>query len=313
MLSRPEISYNYIDEEYKNKRFGSLENYTKYISENKAHILKMAVKGYDVKRLGDAVQYMCKDQYGNYYLFNTEKVFDYKVLLDIYTIEQETAINAYDGYSKRQKVAYNVNKWVQMVNNKDYEGTYNLLNETFRSNNWKSVQEFENFIKSNYPSYYEIEYGKYEENGESSVQTIILKDIEGIEENKTVTLIIKLEEGMKFEMSIATNDINIIKRLTNEIITNNHDIRIAKISNSNQETIDMLNNTNIDIMFLDLKMVENNLNVIVEKLNDNKKEKYKDSIIIMSETFNKIEDITRNCMVGGYILQEADIDEVIYK
>lgn len=51
MLSRPEISYNYIDEEYKNKRFGSLENYTKYISENKAHILKMAVKGYDVKRL----------------------------------------------------------------------------------------------------------------------------------------------------------------------------------------------------------------------------------------------------------------------
>ncbi len=112
---------------------------------------------------------------------------------------------------------------------------------------------------------------------------------------------------------IATNDINIIKRLTNEIITNNHDIRIAKISNSNQETIDMLNNTNIDIMFLDLKMVENNLNVIVEKLNDNKKEKYKDSIIIMSETFNKIEDITRNCMVGGYILQEADIDEVIYK
>ena len=81
---------------------------------------------------------------------------------------------------------------------------------------------------------------------------------------------------------IATNDINIIKRLTNEIITNNHDIRIAKISNSNQETIDMLNNTNIDIMFFDLKMVENNLNVIVEKLNDNKKEKYKDSIIIMS-------------------------------
>lgn len=203
MLSRPEISYNYIDEEYKNKRFGSLENYTKYISENKSHILKMTVKGYDVKRLGDTAQYMCKDQYGNYYLFNVEKVFDYKVLLDIYTIEQETAISAYDGYSKRQKIAYNVNKWVQMVNNKDYQGTYNLLNDTFRSNNWKSVQEFENFIKSNYPSYYEIEYGKYEENGESSVQTIILKDMEEKEENKTVTLIIKLKEEMNFEMSIA--------------------------------------------------------------------------------------------------------------
>ena len=70
MLSRPEISYSYLDEEYKNKRFGSLENYNKYISANKAHILKMSIKGYEVERIGDTSQYMCKDQYGNYYIFN---------------------------------------------------------------------------------------------------------------------------------------------------------------------------------------------------------------------------------------------------
>lgn len=203
MLSRPEISYNYLDEEYKNKRFGTLENYKRYISENKAHILKMALKGYQVERIGEDTQYMCKDQYGNYYLFNTKEVLNYKVLLDIYTVEQETAIKAYAGYNDRQKIAYDVNKWVQMVNNKDYQGMYNLLNTTFRNNNWTSIQEFENFIKQNYPSYYEAEYGKYEENGESAVQTIILKDIEGKEQNKTVTLIIKLKDGMDFEMSIA--------------------------------------------------------------------------------------------------------------
>ena len=54
-----------------------------------------------------------------------------------------------------------------------------------------------------FPSYYDVEYNQYEENGESSVQTIILKDIEGKEENKTVTLIIKLKDEMNFEMSIA--------------------------------------------------------------------------------------------------------------
>ncbi|MCI8832969.1 MAG: hypothetical protein HFJ19_02030 [Clostridia bacterium] len=203
MLSRPEISYSYLDEEYKNKRFGSLENYNKYISENKAHILKMSIKGYEVERIGDTSQYMCKDQYGNYYIFNVEKVLDYKVLLDVYTIEQEKAIKAYNGYNNRKKIAYNVNKWVQMVNNKDYQGTYNLLNTTFRDNTWSTLEQFENFIKQNYPSYYEVEYGQYEENGESSVQTIILKDIEGKEENKTVTLIIKLKDEMNFEMSIA--------------------------------------------------------------------------------------------------------------
>lgn len=203
MLSRPEISYSYLDEEYKNKRFETLENYTKYISENKAHILKMALKGYQVERIGETNQYMCKDQYGNYSLFNVEKVLDYKVLLDIYTVEQEKAIKAYNGYNDRKKIAYNVNKWVQMINNKDYQGTYNLLNTTFRNNTWNTLEQYENFIKQNYPSYYEVEYGQYEENGESSVQTITLKDIEGKEQNKTVTLIIKLQDDMKFEMSIA--------------------------------------------------------------------------------------------------------------
>ena len=110
MLSRPEISYSYLDEEYKNKRFGTLENYTKYISENKVHILKTALKGYQVERIGDTSQYMCKDQYGNYSLFNVEKVLDYKVFLDIYTIEQEKAVKAYNEYNDRKKIAYNVNK-----------------------------------------------------------------------------------------------------------------------------------------------------------------------------------------------------------
>ena len=44
---------------------------------------------YQVERIGETNQYMCKDQYGNYSLFNVEKVLDYKVLLDIYTVEQE--------------------------------------------------------------------------------------------------------------------------------------------------------------------------------------------------------------------------------
>ena len=112
---------------------------------------------------------------------------------------------------------------------------------------------------------------------------------------------------------IATNDINIIKKLTNEIITNNYDIRIAKICNSNDETIDILNNTNIDIIFLDLKMIGNNLNIFFEKLNNNKRERYKDSIIIMSDMFSQIENISKNNMIVEYILQESDRDEIIYK
>lgn len=203
MLARPELSYNYLDDEYRNKRFGTIDNYLKYISENKAHILKMALKGYDVTRIGDTATYRCKDQYGNYYIFNVAKVLDYKVLLDIYTVEQEEAITAYAKYSDRQRIAYNVNKWVQMINNKDYKGTYDLLNKTFRDSKWTSLEEYESFIKQNYGSYYEAEYTKYEESGENSIQTIVLKDIDKKEENKTVTIVMRLKENGEFEMSIG--------------------------------------------------------------------------------------------------------------
>lgn len=203
MLANPRVSYDYIDKEYRDKRFGTIENYLKYVSENKAHITKMALRSYDVERMGSTAKYMCKDQYENYYLFNVEKVLDYKVLLDIYTIEQDTAVTAYSGYNDRQKIAYNVNKWIQMINNKDYQGAYDVLNVTFKDNNWATVNDFENYIKQNYPSYYQVEYTNYEESGENAIQTVTLKDFDGKEQNKSLTIIIRLKDNMEYEVAIA--------------------------------------------------------------------------------------------------------------
>lgn len=112
---------------------------------------------------------------------------------------------------------------------------------------------------------------------------------------------------------IATNDMKIIKRLINEIIVNNYDIRIAKISTDENETINILNNTNIDVVFLDLKIIENTVNAMLEKLSNYKKEKYKDSIIIMSDIFSPIEQISKNDMIVDYILEKSSKDEIIYK
>lgn len=112
---------------------------------------------------------------------------------------------------------------------------------------------------------------------------------------------------------IATNDINIIKRLTNEIIVDNYDIRIARISIDENETINILNNANIDVVFLDLKMIKNRVNAMLEKLSDYKKEKYKNSIIIMSDIFRPIEQIYKNDMIVDYILEKSSEDEIIYK
>ena len=48
---------------------------------------------------------------------------------------------------------------------------------------------------------------------------------------------------------IATNDMKIVKKLTNEILVDNYDVRIAKISTNEDETINILNNANIYTIF----------------------------------------------------------------
>lgn len=202
MLAKPEQSYYYLDEEYRNKRFKTIDNYKKYISENKNHITRIAVKEYEVERSNDNTKYICKDQYNNYYIFTAKEVLNYTVMLDAYTIETEEIKNEYMKYNDQKKVQYNVNKWIQMLNNKDYENAYNLLNETFKNTNWDSVEDFKMYMNRNYPLNYKIEYNEYQVYGINYTQRIILKDAEGKNNNqKDITIIMKLNEDMDFEMS----------------------------------------------------------------------------------------------------------------
>lgn len=204
MLSRAEQSYYYLDEEYRNKRFKTIEEYKKYISENKNHINKITMKEYEVNRAGDDTRYICKDQYNNYYIFNTKEVLNYTAMLDAYTIEKEDIQNEYMKYKDQKKVEYNINKWIQMLNNKDYENAYNFLNETFRNKNWNSLDNFKNYMEKNYPSNYKIEYYEYQVYGTNHTQRIILKDIEGKnQKQESLNIIMKLKEDMNFEMSFS--------------------------------------------------------------------------------------------------------------
>lgn len=202
MLAKPEQSYYYLDEEYRAKRYGKIENYINYINQNKNHIIKMSVKSYEVKRLNNNTQYICKDQYDNYYIFNAKEVLNYTVKLDAYTVETEEIEEAYMKYTDQRKVLYNINKWFQMLNNRDYENAYYLLNETFRNSKWNSIEDFKTYIKQDYPSYYQIEYNQYQSYGNNYTQTVVVKDIEKKNENeRSIVIIMRLKENMDFEMS----------------------------------------------------------------------------------------------------------------
>ena len=50
MIEHPEEAYKQLDEEYRNLRFGNIENFKKYIKKNEERIYNMKLSKFQVKR-----------------------------------------------------------------------------------------------------------------------------------------------------------------------------------------------------------------------------------------------------------------------
>lgn len=202
-LYNPDIAYEYLDEEYKNKRFGSLESFEKYVNNNRQEISQIKIDKYQTIEQDDYRQYVCIDTNGNYYIFNEVSVMDFKVMLDTYTITTEKFIKTYNSSDDQYKVAMNIDKWVQMLNNRDYQAAFKVLDETFRTNNFgNDVDQFEEYMRKYFPEHYKLELGEFSEETGTYMQEIMLKDITGQDEKDiSKTIYMELGEGTNFVMS----------------------------------------------------------------------------------------------------------------
>lgn len=205
ILSKPEIVYNCMDIEYKNKRFENENNFLKYITENKEQIQKLKLTGYLVNNLQEVTQYVCKDQYENVYIFDETMPMQLSLKLDNYTIPTDNFKTEYAKASEEKKVQMNIDKFIQMINRHDYKTSYNCLADSFKSNYFNTQEEFENYIKNNLYEYNKLKFKSFEEKGNNVyVYTIQLTDLtEENSEIKEITIIMKLNDNLDFEMSFS--------------------------------------------------------------------------------------------------------------
>lgn len=197
-------SYDMIEEEYKNIKFPTLEEYEAYINKNKQELLSISFSKYLVNKKSEYTEYICIDTKGNYYIFRETAIMDYKILLDNYTINTEEFMEEYDGSSNEEKVALNIEKVVQAMNVRDYKYVYDKLDETFRNNNWGSEEAFEHYMRENFPLHYDVEYTTYSSEGSTYVQQINLTDITGKTEGTiSLNVIMQLKDNYEFVMSFS--------------------------------------------------------------------------------------------------------------
>ena len=139
------------------------------------------------------------------YIFRETSIMQYSLLFDTYTIPTDKFMEQYNNSSNENKVKLNIDKWVKMLNNRDYENAFNCLDETFRVNTFNNSEaEFEQYMREKYPGHYEALYGEVTERNGIYGQSIVLKDITGEDTTEYhLDIVMQLGEDLEFVMSFT--------------------------------------------------------------------------------------------------------------
>lgn len=202
MLSNSEEAYELLDKQYREKRFGNITNFKKYVQDNKGELFQLSLNKFLVNVFEDDIEYVCKDKYNNIYIFKVKAPTEYTVKLDSYTITTNEFMQTYQSVNDQDKAIMNTNKWIEMLNNRDYMSAYKVLDETFRNNYFNSLEDFEQYIKKKYPLHYSTSYTKYKNENGLQILTVQLNDItKQSNSSNVINIIMKLKEGTDFVMS----------------------------------------------------------------------------------------------------------------
>lgn len=202
MIYDTEYAYSLLDEQYKEKRFDNYEQFEAYVKGDLEEIEKSLLMKYQIEEFDEYKEYVCRDNYNNYYIFKEKEPMNYTVILDQYTIEDKVFVNDYNKQENNARAQMNLELFKQMLNRKDFSSAYNVLNEDFKKKYFETEESFEKYISENLFEFCEFNYVDFSKtNGKYIVKTEIKNLDNSNDENIVKRFKIELLEGTDFELS----------------------------------------------------------------------------------------------------------------
>ena len=200
-LAKPELAYEKMDAEYREKRFGNVQGFTEYVGTNKQEIQSLVLS----KFIKQDQKLICRDKYDNNYIFNiTGGVLDYTRTLDTYTIPSESTIQKYNSASEEEKVSMNVDRVIDMMNTRDYKNMYALLDEEYKNIHFTTVEEFEKYMKIMYNKHFSYKITQTNKEGETYILNLKLTRKEDNQDFEQIfTLMMQLKDGLDYKISFT--------------------------------------------------------------------------------------------------------------
>lgn len=98
----------------------------------------------------------------------------------------------------------NIQRFFYAIEDEDYRYAYNKLDETFKTNNFATLEEFENYAKTNFFKRNTLSAGKAEKQGNIYLYNITIKDAsEESNKERTTSFVMRLGEETDFVMSFG--------------------------------------------------------------------------------------------------------------
>lgn len=199
--SNPEDIYNNLYPQYK-QTFKNLEDFKTFAKA--AQFSKF--EEYKVVEKDTHFEIICTDELGNKVIFKERAIMNYTIILDPYRIDLETLTSEYNT-SEENRVMLNIQKIAQMINMRDYNELYRVLNSKFKADNFKEIEDLKEYINKNFyeRNKFELISSEKQESGYYIIKLQIRNESKKAEK-KTLTLIMQLYQGTNFEMSFNIED-----------------------------------------------------------------------------------------------------------
>lgn len=199
----PDTAFTLLNEEYKTRKFGNdVQEFKKYIQSNADRFANFTMNKYQVEVQENSLEYIVLDYYDNYYKIIVYDTLNYKIILDDYTIEDDEYVQQYIEADETDKIATCISKVIKLINAKEYTQVYQYLDDTFKQNNFNTVDKFQQYIENRLFNYNIETIETAEKIGEVYSCKVKIKSGVGVSALETqMMFVIKLLEGTDFVMS----------------------------------------------------------------------------------------------------------------
>lgn len=200
-------AYDMLEQEYREKRFDKYSKFQDYIKKRSENLKQARIAGYSVKEEENKKTYTVVDQDGRVYIFKQKSIMNFTVQMDDYTLETDEYKEKYMNSTVVDKIKLNVNKFMEMISNYDYDEAYGLLDETYKKNNFKTEKSYEKFIEQHFydSNAYSIE--KIETDAQDYIITItVAENASASAAKKTNKIAMRLGENTEFVMAVILNE-----------------------------------------------------------------------------------------------------------